>query len=73
MSRLSGVGRITSFTASQISSAKSSSVPVKLSGEYSNWKSVAGAAVGERLDLLRRGDRDVGHALAVGAEDHVAL
>ncbi len=31
---------MTSFTASQTSSAKSSSVPVKLSGEYSNWKSV---------------------------------
>ncbi len=30
----SGVGRQTSITASQISLAKSSSVPVKLSGEY---------------------------------------
>jgi len=32
---LSGVGSITSMTASQISTAKSGSVPVKLSGEYS--------------------------------------
>ena len=31
----SGVGSITSITASQISTAKSGSVPVKLSGEYS--------------------------------------
>ena len=31
----SGVGSHTSITASQISRAKSSSVPVKLSGEYS--------------------------------------
>ena len=30
----SGVGRQTSITASQISTAKSSSVPLKLSGEY---------------------------------------
>ena len=35
ISFLSGVGLITSMTASQISSAKSGSVPVKLSGEYS--------------------------------------
>ncbi|OQB90388.1 MAG: hypothetical protein BWX86_02249 [Verrucomicrobia bacterium ADurb.Bin122] len=33
---LSGVGSQTSVTASQISKAKSSSVLVKLSGEYSN-------------------------------------
>jgi hypothetical protein len=31
----SGVGSITAMTASQISTAKSGSVPVKLSGEYS--------------------------------------
>ena len=31
----SGVGSITSITASQISTANSGSVPVKLSGEYS--------------------------------------
>ena len=30
-----GVGSITSMTASQISTANSGSVPVKLSGEYS--------------------------------------
>ena len=31
----SGVGSMTSITASQISTANSGSVPVKLSGEYS--------------------------------------
>ena len=31
----SGVGSITAITASQISTANSGSVPVKLSGEYS--------------------------------------
>ena len=40
----SGVGDQTSSTASQISWAKSSSVPVKLSGEYSKVKSVSGSA-----------------------------
>ena len=49
ISLFSGVGRITSFTASQISRAKSSSVPVKLSGEYSNWKSVPDAASASAL------------------------
>ena len=33
----------------------------------------ARGGVGQRLDLLRRVDRDVGHALAVGPEDDVAL
>ena len=37
-----GVGSQTSITASQISSAKSSSVPVKLSGEYSHCTSHSG-------------------------------
>ena len=37
-----GVGNQTSVTASQISTAKSSSVPVKLSGEYSRNHSVPG-------------------------------
>ena len=36
------VGSQTSITASQISRAYSISVPVKLSGEYSNWKFVSG-------------------------------
>jgi len=36
----SGVGCQTSITASEISLAKSSSVPVKLSGEYSKTNSV---------------------------------
>ena len=35
MSGRSGVGSITSITASQIATAKSGSVPMKLSGEYS--------------------------------------
>ena len=49
ISRFRGVGRITSLTASQISSAKSSSVPVKLSGEYSKMNSVSGAAAASAL------------------------
>ena len=36
------VGSHTSITASQISLANSSSVPVKLSGEYCQWMSVPG-------------------------------
>ena len=38
----SGVGCHTAVTASQTSTANSSSVPVKLSGEYSNTHSVSG-------------------------------
>jgi len=38
----SGVGSQISITALQISAAKSTSVPVKLSGEYSKEKSVSG-------------------------------
>ena len=52
ISRLSGVGLMTSLTASQMSRAKSSSVPVKLSGEYSNWKSAPGAALASALTCL---------------------
>ena len=73
MSRFEGVGLMTSLTASQMSSAKSSSVPVKLSGEYSNWKSVPETRVRQRLDLLGGADRNLRHALAVGPEDHFAL
>ncbi len=40
----SGVGCQTAVTASQISTAKSSSVAVKLSGEYSNTHSVPGCS-----------------------------
>ena len=40
------------FTASHISTAKSSSVPVKLSGEYSKTQSVSGrAAAQSRISL----------------------
>ena len=39
-----GVGLKTSPTAAQMSRANSSSVPVKLSGEYSNTHSVLGSA-----------------------------
>ena len=39
-----GVGCHTSITASQISTAKASSVPVKLSGEYWYITSVSGIA-----------------------------
>ena len=39
---LSGVGPQASITASQMSLAKSNSVPVKLSGEYSSWILVSG-------------------------------
>ena len=42
-----GVGSQTSITASQISTAKSSSVPVKLSGEYSSVTSLSGMVGGE--------------------------
>ena len=43
---------MTSLTASQMSSANSSSVPVKLSGEYSNWKSAPSAASASALTCL---------------------
>ncbi len=43
----SGVGSQTSFTASQTSTAKSSSVPVKLSGEYWNVQFVSGCAAAQ--------------------------
>ncbi len=33
----------------------------------------AGRGLGQRFHLLRRGDRDLGHAPAVGAEDDLAL
>ena len=49
ISRFCGVGWTTSLTASQISSAKSSSVPVKLSGEYSKIDSVSGALAASSL------------------------
>ena len=45
----SGVGCQTSQTASQISTAKSISVPVKLSGEYSKVKSVPGIISGGQI------------------------
>ena len=52
MTLCAGVGCQTSFTASHISTAKSSSVPVKLSGEYSNTQSVSGrAAAQSRITL----------------------
>ena len=70
---LRGVGWITSFTASQISSAKSSSVPVKLSGEYSNWKSVSGAASASALTCFAASTAMSVDALAVGPEHDVAL
>ena len=44
----SGRGCQTSSTASQISSANSGSVPVKLSGEYSNRISVSGSSSSAR-------------------------
>ncbi len=44
---LSGVGPQASITASQMSRANWSSVPVKLSGEYSSWIFVPGT-VGTR-------------------------
>ena len=62
MSRFAGVGLLTSLTASQMSSAKSSSVPVKLSGEYSN-ESPFRRGLSQRLDLLGRVDRDLGDAM----------
>ena len=40
----SGVGCQTSITASQISTANGSSVPVKVSGEYSKRQSVCGCS-----------------------------
>ena len=52
MSRFEGVGLMTSLTASQMSSATSSSVPVKLSGEYSNAKSVPRAASASAFTCL---------------------
>ena len=73
MSRFSGVGLMTSLTASQMSRAKSSSVPVKLSGEYSNSKLRARGRVRELFHLLGGVDRNLGHALAVGPEHDLAL
>ena len=47
MTLRAGVGCQTAFTASHTSTAKSSSVPVKLSGEYSNTQSVSGRAAAQ--------------------------
>ena len=47
-----GVGCQTSMTASQMSRANSSSVPVKLSGEYSKTHSVLGSASASCLTSL---------------------
>ena len=49
MAGFSGVGCQTAFTASQTSTAKSISVPVKLSGEYWNTHSVSGASAAQRF------------------------
>ncbi len=52
MTLCAGVGCHTAFTASHISTAKSSSVAVKLSGEYSKTQSVSGrAAAQSRITL----------------------
>ena len=51
---LSGAGFQTSVTASQISSAKSSSVLVKLSGEYSSRRCVPAATSGRLSCFISR-------------------
>ena len=50
MTGLSGVGAHTSITASQISLAKSSSVMVNVSGEYSKRQSVSGCSAAHCLN-----------------------
>ena len=68
-----GVGCQTSLTASQTSTAKSSSVPVKLSGEYSNIHSVSGRAAAQSRISFAPDDRDVDDAGAVEPEHDAPL
>ena len=68
-----GVGCQTSVTASQISTAKSSSVPVKLSGLYWKIQSVSGRSSASCLMSSRTLDRDIDDAGAVELEDDPPL
>jgi hypothetical protein len=68
-----GVGCQTSSTASQISTAKSSSVPVKLSGEYSSRTVGVGNGRDRGADRLGGAHRDRDDAGAIGLEDHAPL
>ena len=62
-----------SITASQISFAKSSSVPVKLSGEYWNVHSVAGCCAASSPHQRRAVDGDRDDARAILAEHDAPL
>gem|GEM_PF-3892298 len=68
-----GVGCQTAFTASQISTAKSSSVPVKLSGLY--WNIQFGIRLACRVlgDERRAAHGDVDDAGPIETEDDTAL
>jgi hypothetical protein len=65
----SGVAPQAAVTALQTSSAKSSSVAVKVSGLYSSTHSVSGACAASSLINLNGGDRHVDHFRAAHLEN----
>ncbi len=71
--RPSGVGSTSSITASQISIAKSGSVSVKLSGEYSYRTSVSTSSRSSLRHSFARADGDVDDPVLVEAEHDLAL